>query len=54
MNTEQLTKEQIEAEVAKIKYWHHCIDLGQGVFTKTGKRTEISLKKAELGFTIIP
>ncbi len=45
MNTEQLTKEQIEAEVAKIKYWHHCIDLGQGVFTKQGKEQKFLLKK---------
>lgn len=37
MNFQELTKEELEIEVAKIKHWHHCIDLGKGVFTKQGK-----------------
>lgn len=37
MNFQELTKEELEIEVAKIKHWHHCIDLGKDVFTKQGK-----------------
>jgi tRNA (mo5U34)-methyltransferase len=44
MTREQLTKEQIETEIAKIKHWHHCIDLGQEIFTKKGKEGKFCLK----------
>ncbi len=44
MTITQLTKEEIATEVAKIKHWHHCIDLGSGVFTKQGKEGKFCLK----------
>lgn len=44
MTTEKLSKEQIETEVAKIKHWHHYIDLGQGVVTKKGKEGKFCQK----------
>ena len=44
MKITQLTKEELEREVAKIKHWHHCIDLGSGVFTKQRKEGKFCLK----------
>lgn len=44
MITNRLTKEQIENELTKIKYWHHCIDLGHGIDTKQGKEGKFCRK----------
>jgi tRNA (mo5U34)-methyltransferase len=38
------TQEELEKEAKKIKHWHHCIDLGKGVFTKQGKEGKFCLK----------
>ncbi|AFZ55317.1 class I SAM-dependent methyltransferase [Cyanobacterium aponinum] len=35
--SKEIDKENLVKEVAKIKYWHHYIDFGAGVETKTGK-----------------
>jgi len=35
--SKEIDKENLVKEIAKIKYWHHYIDFGAGVETKTGK-----------------
>ncbi|WP_330204690.1 DUF1698 domain-containing protein [Cyanobacterium sp. DS4] len=35
--SKEIDKENLVKEVAKIKYWHHYMDFGAGVETKTGK-----------------
>lgn len=44
MEFQELTKEDLQAEISKIKHWHHCIDLGKGVFTKGGKEGKFCWK----------
>ena len=40
----ELSQKEMEAEVEKIKYWHHCIDLGKGIHTKKGKEKKRTLR----------
>ncbi|GAB4317167.1 MAG: TIGR04290 family methyltransferase [Geminocystis sp.] len=35
--SKEIDKENLVKEVAKVKYWHHYMDFGAGVETKTGK-----------------
>lgn len=35
--SKEIDKENLVKEVAKIKYWHHYMDFGAGLETKTGK-----------------
>lgn len=44
MNINKLNSQELQQEVAKIKYWHHYFDFGAGVVTKTGQEAKFCQK----------